>query len=96
MELVEAAYRWHGAGDWVNPASYFLRFPDRPSVRIIALPATLGGIVGVAGMKWISSFRDNMSAGKPRALSAIGYDEVVHSRELNIVNNFFHELCRHG
>ena len=42
-ELVEATYRLHGAGDSVNPPSYFLRFPDRPSDRIIALPASLGG-----------------------------------------------------
>ena len=31
VELVEATYRVHGAGDSVNPPSYFLRFPDRPS-----------------------------------------------------------------
>jgi ornithine cyclodeaminase len=48
-ELVEATYRWHGAGDSVNPPSYFLRFPDRPSSRIIALPASLGGQVRVDG-----------------------------------------------
>ena len=29
VELVEATYRLHGAGDSVNPPSYFLRFPDR-------------------------------------------------------------------
>jgi hypothetical protein len=40
VELVEATYRLHGAGDSVNPPSYFLRFPDRPSSRIIALLAT--------------------------------------------------------
>ena len=39
VELVEATYRLHGAGDSVNPPSYFLRFPDRRSSRIIALPA---------------------------------------------------------
>ena len=43
VELVEATYRLHGAGDSVNPPSYFLRFPDRPSARIIALPASIGG-----------------------------------------------------
>ena len=43
MELVETTYRVHGAGDSVNPPSYFLRFPDRPSARIIALPASIGG-----------------------------------------------------
>jgi ornithine cyclodeaminase len=70
-ELVEAAYRWHGAGDSVNPPSYFLRFPDRPSSRIIALPASLGGQVRVDGLKWISSFPENVAAGIPRASAVL-------------------------
>ncbi len=52
-ELVEDTYRIHGAGDSVNPPSYFLRFPDRPSARIIALPASIGGKLRVDGLKWI-------------------------------------------
>lgn len=51
VELVEATYRVHGAGDSVNPPSYFLRFPDRPSSRIIALPASIGGEVRVDGLE---------------------------------------------
>jgi 2,3-diaminopropionate biosynthesis protein SbnB len=71
VELVEATYRLHGAGDSVNPPSYFLRFPDRPSARIIALPASVGGDVHVDGIKWISSFPDNVSAGIPRASAVL-------------------------
>jgi N-[(2S)-2-amino-2-carboxyethyl]-L-glutamate dehydrogenase len=67
IELVEATYRLHGGGDSVNPPSYFLRFPDRPADRIIALPASIGGGVGVDGLKWISSFPGNVAAGMPRA-----------------------------
>jgi N-[(2S)-2-amino-2-carboxyethyl]-L-glutamate dehydrogenase len=67
VELVEATYRLHGAGDSVNPPSYFLRFPDRPSSRIIALPASVGGQLRVDGLKWISSFPGNVAAGVPRA-----------------------------
>ena len=67
VELVEATYRLHGAGDSVNPPSYFLRFPDRPSSRIIALPASVGGHIRVDGVKWISSFPENVAAGIPRA-----------------------------
>jgi hypothetical protein len=43
FEAVEATYRLHAAGQSVNPSSYFLRYPDNPSARIIALPAHLGG-----------------------------------------------------
>ena len=71
MELVEATYRLHGAGDSVNPPSYFLRFPDRPSSRIIALPASIGGQVRVDGLKWISSFPENVTAGIPRASAVL-------------------------
>jgi 2,3-diaminopropionate biosynthesis protein SbnB len=71
VALVEDAYRLHAAGDSVNPPSYFLRFPDRPSSRIIALPASLGGPGRVDGLKWISSFPDNVAAGIPRASAVL-------------------------
>jgi 2,3-diaminopropionate biosynthesis protein SbnB len=71
MELVEATYRLHGAGESVNPPSYFLRFPDRPSARIIALPASIGGPIRVDGLKWISSFPENVAAGIPRASAVL-------------------------
>ncbi|WP_067275200.1 2,3-diaminopropionate biosynthesis protein SbnB [Streptomyces jeddahensis] len=71
VNLVEATYRLHAAGDSVNPPSYFLRFPDRPTARIIALPASIGGQVRVDGMKWISSFPANVTAGVPRASAVL-------------------------
>ncbi|TXJ74572.1 2,3-diaminopropionate biosynthesis protein SbnB [Streptomyces lavendulae] len=71
VALVEATYRLHGAGDSVNPPSYFLRFPDRPNSRIIALPASIGGSVHVDGLKWISSFPDNVRSGLPRASAVL-------------------------
>jgi N-[(2S)-2-amino-2-carboxyethyl]-L-glutamate dehydrogenase len=71
VELVEATYLLHGAGESVNPPSYFLRFPDRPTARIIALPASIGGPVPVDGLKWISSFPDNVAAGIPRASAVL-------------------------
>lgn len=71
VELVEATYRLHGAGDSVNPPSYFLRFADRPKSRIIALPASIGGEDHVDGLKWISSFPDNVTAGLPRASAVL-------------------------
>ena len=71
VDLVAATYRLHGAGESVNPPSYFLRFPDRPSARIIALPASIGGQMRVDGLKWISSFPENVAAGVPRASAVL-------------------------
>ncbi|MDA5283216.1 2,3-diaminopropionate biosynthesis protein SbnB [Streptomyces sp. NPDC054904] len=71
VELTEEVYRLHGRGDSVNPPSYFLRFPDRPSSRIIALPASVGGDRPTDGLKWISSFPENVAAGIPRASAVL-------------------------
>ncbi|MER5755673.1 2,3-diaminopropionate biosynthesis protein SbnB [Streptomyces sp. NPDC002088] len=69
--IIEDAYRLHGAGGTVNPPSYFLRFPDRPDARIIALPASVGGGTAVDGIKWISSFPGNIATGLPRASAVL-------------------------
>ncbi|RNL73924.1 2,3-diaminopropionate biosynthesis protein SbnB [Streptomyces sp. I6] len=71
INLVEKAYRLHGEAQTVNPPSYFLRFPDRPSARIIALPASVGGERPVDGIKWISSFPSNLERGIPRASAVL-------------------------
>lgn len=71
VEVVEATYRLHGAGRTVNPPSSFLRFPDRPAARMIALPASLGGESRVDGLKWISSFPENVRSGVPRASAVL-------------------------
>lgn len=70
-DMVEATYRLHSAGETVNPPSYFLQFPDRPSSRIIALPASINGQIHVDGIKWISSFPENVAAGIPRASAVL-------------------------
>ncbi|HET6858823.1 MAG TPA: 2,3-diaminopropionate biosynthesis protein SbnB [Streptomyces sp.] len=71
IELVREAYLTHHDGDSVNPDSHFLRFPQKPDARIIALPAYLGGKVGLAGLKWISSFPQNVRAGQQRASAVL-------------------------
>lgn len=71
VDLTEEVYRLHGRGSTVNPPSYFLRFPDRPSSRIIALPASVGGEEPTDGLKWISSFPENVAAGIPRASAVL-------------------------
>ncbi|MFF3020701.1 2,3-diaminopropionate biosynthesis protein SbnB [Streptomyces sp. NPDC057939] len=71
VQVVRDTYRLHGAGLTVNPPSSFLRFPDRPSARIIALPASIGGSVPVDGLKWISSFPENVASEIPRASAVL-------------------------
>jgi 2,3-diaminopropionate biosynthesis protein SbnB len=71
FEAVESAYRLHASGDSVNPDSYFLRYPNKPNARIIALPAHLGGAVQKSGIKWISSFPQNTSANLARASAVL-------------------------
>jgi ornithine cyclodeaminase len=71
IKLIETTYHLHSTGDTVNPPSYFLQFPDRPTSRIIALPASIGGQIQVDGLKWISSFPHNVTAGIPRASAVL-------------------------
>ncbi|MCP2163200.1 2,3-diaminopropionate biosynthesis protein SbnB [Goodfellowiella coeruleoviolacea] len=71
VDIIDTAYRVHGRHDTVNPPSYFLNFPDRPTARIIALPASLGGDNRVDGLKWISSFPENVANGLPRASAVL-------------------------
>ncbi|MGV9385017.1 2,3-diaminopropionate biosynthesis protein SbnB [Nonomuraea sp. NPDC003707] len=71
IDLVRNAYLWHEQKQTINPDSYFLRFPDKPEARIIALPAYVGGSVDRAGIKWISSFPRNIDQGVPRASAVL-------------------------
>jgi ornithine cyclodeaminase len=71
IDLIEQAYVLHGEGETTNPPSYFLRFPDKPSARIIALPASVRGDVRLDGLKWVSSYPGNIESGIPRASAAL-------------------------
>jgi len=72
VDLVEDAYLRHDAGRTLNPDSYFLRFPEKPDSRIIALPAFIElSDVSIAGIKWISSYPSNVTRGIPRASAVL-------------------------
>jgi N-[(2S)-2-amino-2-carboxyethyl]-L-glutamate dehydrogenase len=71
VDVVARAYVAHHQGKTVNPNSYFLRFPDDPSNRIIALPASIGDGIDVSGVKWIASYPGNIANGIPRASAVL-------------------------
>src|SRR6266568_2343879 len=71
IRIVREAYLAHADGQSVNPDSFFLRFPEKPDCRIIALPAFLGDGFGVAGLKWIASYPANIQRGFPRASAVL-------------------------
>jgi 2,3-diaminopropionate biosynthesis protein SbnB len=71
FDAVRAAYHLHASGESINPDSYFLRYPENPSARIIALPVHLGGSVQKSGIKWISSFPHNRSSNLARASAVL-------------------------
>jgi ornithine cyclodeaminase len=70
-KAVAGAYRLHASGETVNPDSYFLRYRDNPTARIIALPAHIGGAVQKSGIKWIASFPENRLGNLARASAVL-------------------------
>ena len=74
--IVKDTYLAHGAGKTINPNSYFMRFPNHPQSRIIALPAALTENNPIAGIKWIGSNPDNIHHGIERASATIILNDV--------------------
>lgn len=77
IECVKAAYLAHHDGHTINPDSYFLRFPNKPQNRIIALPASIDAGIGINGIKWIASFPDNIKAGLARASATLILNDSI-------------------
>ncbi|WP_053007396.1 2,3-diaminopropionate biosynthesis protein SbnB [Pseudomonas sp. MS646] len=71
LRLVEETYLQHDAGLTNNPDSYFLRFEERQSDRIIALPAAIANDTPISGIKWIASYPKNIEQNLQRASAVL-------------------------
>ena len=80
LETVKLAYLACDRGNAVMPANSYLRFPGREKERIIAKIAYLGGGFEAAGIKWISSFPENIARNIERASAALILNSVETGR----------------
>lgn len=71
LRVVRLAYEAHARHQTALPYSTFLRFPADDKNRVIALPAYLGDSFNIAGIKWISSFPNNIGQHMNRASAVI-------------------------
>jgi len=82
---VRRAVATMAAGDFAQPLKPYLRYRN-PVNRIIAMPAFLGGDVGMAGLKWIASFPGNLARGLPRAHALTILNEGATGRPLAVID----------
>ena len=97
-DIIKIGIDWHKTIDAVNevvnelknnnyvqPIKPYLRYGN-PKNRIIAMPAYVGGIFEAAGIKWISSFPDNIKKNKKRANAIVVLNDVNDGKPYCIIN----------
>jgi ornithine cyclodeaminase len=84
IDIVRAAYVAHAEARTSVPHSVFLTLPDSAR-RIIALPAYIDSGEPVAGVKWISSFPENVWTGAERASAVILLNSLEDGRVTTLV-----------
>lgn len=72
--------------DYAQPIKPYLRYKEKTN-RIIAMPAFVGGEINKAGIKWISSFPQNIKNGLPRAHSVVILNDADTGVPSGILNS---------
>ena len=85
IAVVEEAVMCLKANDYSQPIKPYLRYRN-PQNRIIAMPAFVGGEIDIAGIKWISSFPQNIHQNKPRAHSVVLLNNADTGEPKAIIN----------
>lgn len=85
IDLAAQAYLTHGRGQSCLPAAEALRLPGQDRERIVARPGYLGGAHPAAGIKWISSFPDNLAKGLPRTSALIVLNSLETGRPTTVM-----------
>lgn len=72
--------------EYAQPIKPYLRYRDLKN-RIIAMPAFIGGTINRSGIKWISSFPDNINHGKRRAHCVVILNDADTGEPIGILNS---------
>lgn len=94
VEVVKNAYVAYSRGEYSLPHSVFLKFENNPASRIIGLPAFLGGSFDVAGVKWVSSFPENIKYGIDRASATLVLNDTKNGRPIAFMEASTINACR--
>jgi ornithine cyclodeaminase len=93
LSLIKKAVSIMNEGNYSQPIKPYLRY-NNPKNRIIAMPAYVGGEIGIAGIKWIASFPDNIHVKLPRAHCMIIINDSTTGVPLAVFNSTLISILR--
>lgn len=93
IDVIRNAVKIQYNGDFSQPIKPYLRYGNMNN-RIIAMPAYIGGNIKSSGIKWISSFPENIKKGIPRASSVVVLNEFDTGTVSSIINTSLISIIR--
>ncbi len=95
IDIVQRTYLGYHKQECINPDSFFLRFPDSDSNRIIGLAASnVSGSDKLSGIKWIASYPDNLKKNLPRASASILLNDYETGRLKALIEGTYISAAR--